>query len=1035
VTLATGTDFLDQEARAASSGSRYGHHWKPLSYGLVIGLGGAGIQTISRIRSSVQGGRPDAAAVDAVRFLGIDAVRIADQHPPIPPDYHLKPQEFVNLTQLGFDPHESLRTRGHGGGVPWWDPAYLPPRGDQTQGLRRSRMLGHLAWTEARELVGDAIYQAISDAVQLDPSFTERGQAGQGDAYRLKIFVVGSAVGGTGSSGFLEVINQIWQRCPAHIVPEIRAFLYLPGVFYGALEGSADRETERRAHRSNAFAFFRELDHFVRHTSELPRVLDPTGLHEPRDLIDGDLLEQVFLVDNVIQGVGQLGRVTDAYAAVAETIYHLLMTDLGRPLAGAGAVNATVLRSVDQFGKRRIYSGLGVARVVYPAVTYERHVRYLFADTLLRSGLLWNDPVAIAQLVHEDPNLEGFLASLDEVLLSPPGAGQAEVSQYRGIAGDAAETLSETPTVAEAARLRRTVERREADAVQALADHAGIRNAQALRDLPEQLERAVISAGRGVPYGRLMLKRVLTLLHTRLESAVDGQRQAQAQIESIEERWQAQRRALQDATERRLARFRGGRPGELAKGLGQLLDTRANAVVSSHTHGAAAGLLRALIEAVEHLDQQLDRATWELQERAARAERAWRDDRLQGKDDGARATTALIPADVSPEVEESALSQQVAAAIRAEVTDRLLGSDAIIGEVLSTWYSEAGGPFALGDHVDPDRKLRAEESLHRQLFRVGEAHALRTTEGEPRLPQSLRTAASAEPEALDAGLRSIVSLSRSVWIAWEPARIRPVEGGTPPSIATTIAVPSDLAHAVKDIVGDAVPVRESPDPDIVLALSYLWGLPFHAIAEVRTWQGAYEQVLRSRRRDPAADYPPHIDHRFETNAISLEPLLPRYYAEGDAIRHTALALLVARLVRVTDRAELAPMFLSLRDFEAVPAPIRGEVVRGQTVYVSTSLRHNGSTWERANDRRVGALVALIEHMGTDLRDQSAVTGYLEELERRLGSEIVRDQALSLAAALTDRLAELEGEDRDAVHDLAAALREYGTTITISLVDL
>lgn len=109
--MATNDDFLDDAALKAGD-TRVARDYRPLSYGLVIGLGGTGIQTISRVRHAVQGNRPDAAAVESVRFLGIDAVKWKDQNPPIASELMLPPREFFNLTGTGFDPDQVLRARG-----------------------------------------------------------------------------------------------------------------------------------------------------------------------------------------------------------------------------------------------------------------------------------------------------------------------------------------------------------------------------------------------------------------------------------------------------------------------------------------------------------------------------------------------------------------------------------------------------------------------------------------------------------------------------------------------------------------------------------------------------------------------------------------------------------------------------------------------------------------------------------------------------------------------------------------------------------
>ena len=1026
--------YLDDTASRVGLAAHLDHDRRPLSYGLVIGLGGAGIQTISRVKNAVQGNRPDAAAAESVRFLGIDAVKFDDQVPPLPPDHGLDPREFLNITEQGFEPLTSMQHLRGAGRLDWWDPYYQPPRGDQTQGLRRSRMLGRLAWLEARAQVGGQLQQAMNDAVEIRERHVTAGQVGAADAQRLKVFIVASAVGGTGSSGFLEVVNQLWQNTPGGITPEIRAILYLPGVFYHVLEASADRNGERAAHRSNAYAFFRELDHFVGHGDELVRMLEP-GRRDPMMIGDTGLLEQVFLVDNVVQGRGQVTKVTDVYATVAETIYHLIMSDIGRPVAGAEAVNQTMLGQVDAYGKPRRYCGLGVARLVYPSTTYERHVRYLFAESLLRHGLLHADPTH-SQLAHEDAHVDGFLGSLDAVLQAPLGQAGPAVNQYLGQAGDAPGTLAEEPSVADVDRLKLVLGRLEASAVQLLGDAAQQRTQTALRDLPPQLERAVLAAGLGLPYARAGLRRVHAEIVKRLERAIDAQRQAQAEISSVDQRWDEQRRAFRDAAEARLARVLRRRPVELARGLGQMLESRARAIVTAQSRAGETDLLRGLQEVVEELDRRLEASERELTEQAWAARRAWQEDTLQGKDAGARETTSLIPSDVLPEIEDSRLSRQVAASIRAETEGNMLGEDAMVGTLLIDWYQDTGGPFALGDSQDPDRRARAQRSLNERLNRAAERHALLGPDGTPRLPESLAQAAASADTDLGPSINSVVSLSQSVWLAYQPGVVRPAGDGEQPAVFARLAAPAELVPRIQPVVGDATRVEASPDHDQVVALSFLWGLPVHALSDVRSWKVAYEATRRARRLGAGVDQPPpHIDQRLEDERDGLVPLIPKYFDEDDAIRHTAMALLAARVTRDVDRDLIEHMFDELRPYEPVPVPVVERRDGSSTVYVSAGLVRPDRTWRPTGQRQVGDLLALIEHLGQDMADMRSVVGYVDDLERTLGAAFVQDHARALAQALQNLVNDHEGEFRDALWDLARVLQDHGVDTGPALTEI
>lgn len=912
---------------------------------------------------------------------------------------------------------------------------YQPPKGDQTEGLRRSRMLGRLAWDVARVGVGGAIQDAMNDALRIHQKHVADGLMAEAEADRLKVFVVASACGGTGSAGFLEVVNQIWQACDDAVQPEIRAFLYLPGVFHDALSTSPDKDSERRAHKSNAFAFFTELDHFLLRSSQLPQKMDPDGVLT--NIPDNSLLEQVFLIDNTIQGKGRLKRVEDAYATTAEAIYQYLMTNMGRPTVGANAVNSTVLTTYDQRGKPRRYCGLGVARVVFPAHTYERHLRYLFTERFIRSGLLWDDREAIQETVREDAHIEGFLGELQNAMMAPAGRAEPAVQRFLGMAGEAAETLAEEPTVGSADRLQRLADRQQAEAVQQLADAADLRVRTMSRDLPPRLERAVLAPGRGITYSRAGLRHVRATLTKRLERATDAQRQAQAHITNVDDRWDDQRRQLRELQSSRLARFRQGAIQEAARQLGQLIDTRASSLVEAYSAESEASAVTALIDHVDLLDRQLERSEQTLFRRAQEAQRAWQDDELRGKDSGPRDTTTLIPEDVHPEIEESELSRQVQAALTREIAEDLLGSEAAVGKFLMSWYEEGEkGPFGLGDREDPDRRATAERRFNELLYALTEERALRDQDRQPRLPQSLKAAAGRDPGSLSAAVKSLGALSSSVCVSYEPARVLP-GAGAKPTVTSSFAVPSELTDDLSEIVDTKAQfVHSSADPDKITALSQLWGLPLHSLAEVGSWAQAYEAVLRQRRSNPGTEYPPHLDRRWESGDEELEALVPLPYDWDDAIGVTAAALLIARAVHAVHRERIEDLFERLRAHDDIPVPVVEDTGHDRPVYVSRSLERIDGTWRSGTRRDIGDLPDLVAHLGVDDQDRHAVVSLLDDLRDAVGEEQIRGTARDYATSLRDLLdrGDFTGEEQDIVHDLCLAFDEQGRERRGGLMD-
>jgi hypothetical protein len=107
---------------------------RPVSTAVVIGLGGSGIQSISRVKSAIGNPRLEQRALEAVSFVGIDAVDEAGQNPPLPSGVGLGP-DLVSLQGFnarsfidGQKPNDPFLQQ-------WWDDQYTVPSGTLNEGL------------------------------------------------------------------------------------------------------------------------------------------------------------------------------------------------------------------------------------------------------------------------------------------------------------------------------------------------------------------------------------------------------------------------------------------------------------------------------------------------------------------------------------------------------------------------------------------------------------------------------------------------------------------------------------------------------------------------------------------------------------------------------------------------------------------------------------------------------------------------------------------------------------------------------------
>ena len=248
--------------------------------------------------------------------------------------------EFFNVTEDPFQ--ASVYVRGQLSTdtylQQWWDPDYQPPMGPITEGLKRERMLGRLAFHRVRQDLITKIGHAMSGAISISEHLGTGGEAK--GLPTIPVYIACSSAGGTGSSGFLEVVFAVWQAAQSGgYYPEIRAFIYLPSVFRNAVTKAPGGLVAAKAQEANTYAFFREVDHFCRFSSHLGRYFGRPYENGGPDIPDGDLLKQVYVIDNTLRGKTEISSIGDMYEIAAEAMYHFTLTNVGMPLVGVDATN------------------------------------------------------------------------------------------------------------------------------------------------------------------------------------------------------------------------------------------------------------------------------------------------------------------------------------------------------------------------------------------------------------------------------------------------------------------------------------------------------------------------------------------------------------------------------------------------------------------------------------------------------------------------------------------------------------------------
>lgn len=369
---------------------------------LIVGLGGAGGQTIARLKNLVelsQGSVPPAMHflyLDTDSFDALDPSvrRVLDRH-----------QDFINIS--GFNPREWIEAQFNSQGPAaedvrdWYDTSArsFVPYEHIKDGASRLRMLGRICLFKHRFEVEEKIHQKISACLS---GATELDQARplEGSPRPLKILIVSGTCGGTGSGTFLDMLYMLNRTAVVdfHLAPQTNAFLFLPDLFIRLNQRISEMNVP--LYQANGWAFLEELDYIVKYPAQMneyaadARSADrrpyPVGTGIPAGV---DLLYTAYLLDAKIPNVGIFEKPRDLYAFAARAIFQSQLTPISGSVASFFSnVKSYLLEKDAQRGRPKRYASLGYAELRYPKSTFQTYLGFKYMQQAISSGLLRKSP-------------------------------------------------------------------------------------------------------------------------------------------------------------------------------------------------------------------------------------------------------------------------------------------------------------------------------------------------------------------------------------------------------------------------------------------------------------------------------------------------------------------------------------------------------------------------------------------------------------------------------------------------------------------
>lgn len=215
----------------------------------------------------------------------------------------------------------------------------------------------------------------------------------------VNVLIVGSIAGATGSGSFIQLAALIRRIAKEREVSAtVRAVLLLPDVFvYGARLPSQQIGNVL----ANGYASIKELAGVIARAERQPTALDFRYEFAPGlTITDGEIpFEHVTFIDFENNAGGNLGASIEAYKEMASrAVFQQLFTPIGQRIASVTVNNALSKLAAASVNTSNMYSGIGIAGVVYPAEDVARYLGLRFAQEMLAGDWLRLDRLYVDRI-------------------------------------------------------------------------------------------------------------------------------------------------------------------------------------------------------------------------------------------------------------------------------------------------------------------------------------------------------------------------------------------------------------------------------------------------------------------------------------------------------------------------------------------------------------------------------------------------------------------------------------------------------------
>ncbi len=342
---------------------------------LVIGLGGTGVAIIrmlkQRIRQSIH------PMPGIIEFLAVDTEPVQN----LPGDERIFDHEIAYLGNYNaarvlenLDRHPHIRE--------WW-PENNTITGTIFRGARQRRLVGRLSlyarWGEFAQRL-DRKLDKIREI--LPKESVERRGVDVERTGQVRVYVISSLCGGTGSGIFLDVAFRVRQKMED--IAEINGLFLMPSVFIADIQS----HIQQQRIQGNTYAALRELNHFLAGKPFYANFPDRAVADSKRQRLSRPF-DTVFLVDRG-NGVDFLSSIESVRNMTAQYLFLDIITPHGKRFSSLRE-NFNDLASERRANKTLGIAGLVTASLILPA-DLDNKIRSRYACQFFERRIIGDDP-------------------------------------------------------------------------------------------------------------------------------------------------------------------------------------------------------------------------------------------------------------------------------------------------------------------------------------------------------------------------------------------------------------------------------------------------------------------------------------------------------------------------------------------------------------------------------------------------------------------------------------------------------------------